>query len=44
MSNRDVIRIAGDDYPFSVVKEKFLQIDYGHILTIPIMILRITFI
>ena len=30
MSNRAMIRIAGDDYPFSVVKEKFLQIDYGH--------------
>ena len=31
MSNRAMIRIAGDDYPFSVVKEKFLQIDYSHI-------------
>ena len=30
MSNRAMIRIAGDDYPFSVVKEKFLQIDYSH--------------
>jgi len=30
MSNRALIRIAGDDYPFSVVKEKFLQIDYSH--------------
>lgn len=30
MSNRAMILIAGDDYPFSVVKEKFLQIDYGH--------------
>lgn len=30
MSNRAMIRIAGDDYLFSVVKEKFLQIDYGH--------------
>lgn len=31
MSNRKMIRIAGDDYPFSVVKEKFLGIDYSHI-------------
>ena len=31
ISNRKMIRIAGDDYPFSVVKEKFLAIDYGHI-------------
>ena len=30
ISNRKMIRIAGDDYPFSVVKEKFLGIDYGH--------------
>ena len=30
MSNRTMIRIAGDDYPFSVVKEKFLQISYDH--------------
>ena len=30
MSNRAMIRIAGDDYPFSVVKEKFLQISYDH--------------
>ena len=30
MSNRAMIRIAGDDYPFSVVKEKFLKIDYSH--------------
>lgn len=30
MSLRAMIRIAGDDYPFSVVKEKFLQIDYSH--------------
>ena len=30
MSNRAMIRIAGDDYPFSGVKEKFLQIDYSH--------------
>ena len=30
MSNRAMIRIVGDDYPFSVVKEKFLQIDYSH--------------
>lgn len=30
MSNRAMIRIAGDDYPFSVVKEKFLQIRYDH--------------
>lgn len=31
MSNRKMIRIAGDDYPFSVMKEKFLGIDYSHI-------------
>ena len=30
MSNRKMIRIASDEYPFSVVKEKFLGIDYGH--------------
>ena len=30
MSNRDMIRISSDDYPFSVVKEKFLGIGYDH--------------
>lgn len=30
MFNRAMIWIAGGDYPFSVVKDKFLQIDYGH--------------
>lgn len=30
LSNRTMIRIARDDYPFSVVKEKFLQINYDH--------------
>ena len=30
LSNRAMIRIVGDDYPFSVGKEKFLGIDYSH--------------
>ena len=30
-SNREVIRIAGDDYPVEVVKSRFLKIDSSHI-------------
>ena len=30
-SNREMIRIAGDDYPAEVVKSRFLKIDSSHI-------------
>ena len=30
-SNREIIRIAGDDYPAEVVKSRFLKIDSSHI-------------
>ena len=30
-SNREMIRIAGDDYPAEVVKPRFLKIDSSHI-------------
>ena len=30
-SNRDMIRIAGDDYPAEVVKSRFLKINSSHI-------------
>ena len=30
-SNREMIRIAGDDYPTEVVKSRFLKIDSSHI-------------
>ena len=30
-SNREMIRIAGDDYPAAVVKSRFLKIDSSHI-------------
>ena len=31
MSNGDTIQIASNKYPHSIVKERFLNIDYGHI-------------
>ena len=30
-SNREMIRIAGDDYPAEVVKSRFLKLDSSHI-------------
>ena len=30
-SNREMIRVAGDDYPAEVVKSRFLKIDSSHI-------------
>jgi hypothetical protein len=30
-SNRQTIRIAGDDYPAEVVKARFLKLDSGHV-------------
>ena len=30
-SNREMIRIAGDDYPAEVMKSRFLKIDSSHI-------------
>ena len=30
-SNREMIRIAGDDYPAEVLKSRFLKIDSSHI-------------
>lgn len=31
MSNGDTIQIASNKYPHSVVKERFLNVDYGHV-------------
>lgn len=31
MSNGDIIQIASNKYPHSIVKERFLNVDYGHI-------------
>ena len=31
MSNGDTIQIASNKYPHSIVKERFLNVDYGHI-------------